>query len=99
MFIAALENHEASSFMQDPSVSGIQNLLTGVQTKRHAATVAMVYEMMTAMKLQHQIWKRRVAKTRWYWRRMASLVSPMDAQYTLILKYKDWSRRLVIVDI
>lgn len=64
IFIAAFENHEASSLIHFPSVAGTQNFLTGVQTKIHAATVAIVYETITAMKLQHHIWKRRVVNTR-----------------------------------
>jgi len=64
MLIAAFANQDACSLIHVPGVADFQNRLTGVQTKRQAATVAIVYPTMIAMKIQHHIWNRRVVKTR-----------------------------------
>lgn len=81
----ALENHEANVSMHVPLRAGFQNFCTGQQTKIQAATVAIVYPTMMAMKAHVQIWKRRVGKTRLYCIKMASLVRPIEAQYVLML--------------
>lgn len=81
ILMLALENHDAIVLMHVPGTAGPrQKRSAGVHRKIAETTVATVKPTMIAMKLQVQIWKVRVWKTRWYCIRMASLVRPMEAQ-------------------
>ena len=81
------DTHDAAASMQVPGVIGLQNFSMGVHMNMPAKMVATVMVVTRAMSAQFQNWKRGVLNTRWYCIKMASLVSPMEVQYDMMLRY------------